>query len=313
MKVLFIASGNSSQGISPIVKNQAESLQKAGVEVNLFPVTGKGFFGYLRNIFSLKKHLSVNNYDIIHAHYGLSAITATLATKKRLVVSLMGSDVKEGGWLLFIIRFFMHKWWGATIVKSAEMAKIIGNKRSYIIPNGVDIGVFEPLDNLIAKEKLKLEKDLKYILFASNPDRHEKNYKLAISAFEYIGDKRLQLLHLHEIPHKSVPLYINASDVILLTSLWEGSPNVIKEAMACCKPVVATDVGDVRWLFGDTEGCFITSYKPEDVAEKIKMALEFSEKVGRTKGRKRIIKLGLDSETIAKRIISVYKRVLQKD
>jgi glycosyltransferase involved in cell wall biosynthesis len=106
-------------------------------------------------------------------------------------------------------------------------------------------------------------------------------------------------------------LYYNAVDVILLTSLHEGSPNVVKEAMACNCPVVSTDVGDVRWLFGDTPGYFITSFDYKDVVEKIKLAINFREKYYQTKGRERIIDLGLDSGTVAGRIIDVYRQVLK--
>jgi teichuronic acid biosynthesis glycosyltransferase TuaC len=93
--------------------------------------------------------------------------------------------------------------------------------------------------------------------------------------------------------------------VVLLTSLWEGSPNVIKEAMACNTPIVSTDVGDVKEIIGKTEGCFITSFDPEDVSDKIKKALEFGK---RTTGREDI--KHLESGVVAKRIIAIYKNVL---
>ena len=80
--------------------------------------------------------------------------------------------------------------------------------------------------------------------------------------------------------------------------------------MACDLPVVSTRVGDVEWLFGDEPGHFIAEHDPDDVADKIKLALEFSEKYGRTNGRQRIIELGLDSDSIAKRIIEVYEEVI---
>jgi glycosyltransferase involved in cell wall biosynthesis len=91
----------------------------------------------------------------------------------------------------------------------------------------------------------------------------------------------------------------------------EGSPNVVKEAMACNCPVVATDVGDVGWLFEDEPGYFLTEFEAGDLAQKIRMALSFAEQKGRTRGRERIRKLGLDSQSVARRIVSVYKRVLK--
>ena len=103
---------------------------------------------------------------------------------------------------------------------------------------------------------------------------------------------------------------MNASDIVVLTSLREGSPNVIKEAMACNCPVVATDVGDIAWLFGNEPGHFLSGFDPQDVATKLNMALEFSEEYGRTSGRNRIIELGLDSESVARRIVGVYEEAM---
>ena len=91
----------------------------------------------------------------------------------------------------------------------------------------------------------------------------------------------------------------------MLTSLWEGSPNVIKEAMACNIPIVSTDVGDVREVIGNTEGCYITSFEPEYIAEKIELALQFGK---RTDGRENI--KHLESSLIARKIIDLYKKIV---
>jgi len=108
-------------------------------------------------------------------------------------------------------------------------------------------------------------------------------------------------------PQEEVNLFYNAADVLLLTSFHEGSPNVIKEAMACNCPIVSTDVGDVRDIIENTEGCYITTFQPEDIADKIKRALEYGQ---RTKGRENI--KHLDINTVAQRIIKVYKTVLNR-
>jgi glycosyltransferase involved in cell wall biosynthesis len=101
---------------------------------------------------------------------------------------------------------------------------------------------------------------------------------------------------------------MNAADVVILTSLWEGSPNVIKEAMACNRPIVSTDVGDVRWIFGDTPGCYVTSNDAVDVAEKIQSALDFSKDQHVTKGRDRLLKLGLNADHVAVKILKFYQK-----
>jgi len=156
-----------------------------------------------------------------------------------------------------------------------------------------------------------MKKEKKYILFSSVFSNKIKNYHLAKKAVKYIPNA--ELVELKGYSKKEVSLLMNACDLLLITSFHESGPLVVKEAMACNCPIVSTDVGDVRWIFGDTAGCYITSYEIGNVENKIKMALEFANKHGKTQGRKRIIELCLDSDTIAKQIINVYKSVLEKD
>ena len=94
MKVLFIASGNSENfEISPFIKVQGQSLLKVGVEIDYFPIKGRGILGYLRAGFDLRNYLKTNQCDLIHAHYSLSGWTAILGARKiPVVLSLMGSD-----------------------------------------------------------------------------------------------------------------------------------------------------------------------------------------------------------------------------
>ncbi len=308
MKILFVCSGNNKFGISPIVKNQGESLKENGIHLDYFTITGKGIKGYFKNIFYLKKYIKKNSYNIIHAHYLLSAIVASLAGAKPLVVSLMGSDVKSSLFFRFIIRFFHSFFWSITIVKSKEMKYSLRIKGVKVVPNGVDFNKFKPIDKKEAVKERGWDLSQKHVLFAANPIRTVKNFKLAKKAVDLLVDKKIELHYLENIPNNKVPYYYNASDVVLLTSLWEGSPNVIKEAMASNIPIVSTDVGDVREIIGETQGSYICSFDPTDVAEKIDLAFQF---LGKTKGRKRIKELGLDDRIIANKLIEIYKTLIK--
>jgi teichuronic acid biosynthesis glycosyltransferase TuaC len=313
MKVLFVSSGNSAFGISPITKNQGNSLNSCGAEIFYFPIFGKGLINYIKNCFLLKQHLSINNYDIIHAHYSMSGFVAALAFAKPLVVSLMGSDVQNDYLSKLFIKIFHKLSWKYTIVKSARMYSRLGLTNTSVIPNGVNTETFNSMDKRVCQKQLGWNYNKKHILFAANPSRPEKNYALAKQAFSILNKGNIELHSLINVSPEQMPLWMNSADVVLLVSLWEGSPNVIKEAMACNRPIVSTDVGDLGWLLGGTPGCYIVSFNPEGVAAKLKIALEFSEKKGQTKGRDQLIELGLDSETIAKRIIIVYESVLGKN
>jgi glycosyltransferase involved in cell wall biosynthesis len=104
-------------------------------------------------------------------------------------------------------------------------------------------------------------------------------------------------------------LLLNACDLALITSYNEGSNQFLKEAMACNRPIISTNVGDAERIFGNIEGCYLTSLNVEDVITNILKALEFGQRYGKTDGRQRIIELGLDSESIAKRVVAVYNKV----
>lgn len=306
MKILFFCSGNN--GISPIIQAQALSLGQNGADVDIVPLIGKGFWGYLKFIGELKRQIIFLKPDIIHAHYSFCGIIASLSTRKPVICSLMGSDIIAAGYFQIIIKLFSLFFWQSTIVKSEEMRSRIGIKQCKVIPNGVDISIFQSL----SKEKCRLElgwnQDSKIALFVGNPDRKEKNHALAKRAVELLGSEKYELKIANNISHDYINAFINAADVLVLPSLWEGSPNIVKEAMACNIPVVSTDVGDVKWLFGDFKGYYISAFNPLEFSEMVKQAADF----GITKGRDRIIELGLDSNAVAQKLISIYTKYLPK-
>ena len=225
---------------------------------------------------------------------------------QHVVVSLMGSDTKSGLIHKNVIRIFSILKWKEVIVKSESMKRNIRIRSARIIPNGIDMGKIKPKNEKADKTSSD------FILFASDPLRYAKNYPLAEKAISLLNTNFTQLKVVHSIDHEEIIREINSSSLLLLTSRWEGSPNIVKEAMACNMPVVSTNVGDVEWLFGNEPGHFLTNFEPQDVAEKIQMALKFSKEKGRTNGRQRIIELGLDSETAARNLTGIYKDVLKR-
>jgi teichuronic acid biosynthesis glycosyltransferase TuaC len=307
MKVLFISSGNSKLGISPIIKNQGESLRKAGVDVSYYLIKGKGFRGYLKSIKPLKNFIKQNKVDIVHAHYSMSAFVGSLAGVKPLVVSLMGSDVQGGYLSKLLIKIFYKLSWKTAIVKSVRMYNHLDIKKVFIIPNGVDTEVFNSMDKRDCQKQLGWDYDKKHILFAANPSRPEKNYALAKEAFSILNNENIEFHSLIDVLPKHMPLWMNSADVVFLSSLREGSPNVIKEAMACNRPIVSTDVGDIKEVIENTKGCYLTSFDPRDIADKINMSISFGKETNGIENIKH-----LESSVVAKKIINIYIKVLEK-
>lgn len=306
MKVLFVSSGRGGD-VGNVVRNQGDALVKTGINIKYF-VIKPGLSGYLLSIFKIRNLFRQGKYDIVHAHYGLSGFIAAMAGCSPLIVSLMGSDIYYSRIGRVFARFFYKFCWQATIVKSQEMRVVAGMRKSYIIPNGVDMERFVPMRQSDARKHLDLSIEKKLVLFIANPLRQEKNITLAEKAVEALGPD-VELKCIYNVPNSEIPYYLNASDVLLLTSKWEGSVNVIKEAMACNCPVVATNVGDTEWLLGYVPGHFISGFDLYDLLGKLTLALEFAKQYQKTNGRVRIQQLGLDSTTVSQQIIQIYKQL----
>jgi glycosyltransferase involved in cell wall biosynthesis len=319
MRVLFVCSGNNKDfDIIPFIKDQGESLKNEGVEVDYYPIVGKGLMGYVKAGFKLRQFVQKKQYDLVHAHFTYCGWSALIGAGRKIpvVLSLMGTDAngeykgknkvvlksKLSSLLTWLIQPFVS----AIISKSSNISESVYRKaQSFIIPNGVDLQTFKPLlpdacnGHLVAKGKKKA-------LFLGSRTKTGKNFPLAQAAVLLPEMEHVELIAPYPVSHEDIPWYLNEADVLLFPSFMEGSPNVIKEAMACNCPIVSTDVGDVKWVLGNTPGCYIASFDAKDFASKINLALQ----VTRTNGRQRIIDLGLDMNTVAKRIVDVYKKVL---
>jgi len=304
--VAGVTDGSDSQPLKHGAR-QGASLSLTGHEIDYYYISGRGIYGYLKNIPALRRYIKAGNYDLVHAHYSLTAIAASLAGRHRMVVSLMGSDVLGNSFMLPLLRLFCRYRWSRTIVKTEMMKSRIGNRNVIVLPNGVDTGKFRPLNREVARRHLGLP-DKKIVLFPADPDRPEKNFTLASESFSRMKRDDAMLLPVHHADHGMMPWYYNAADVLLLTSTWEGSVNTVKEAMACNLAVVSTDVGDVRINTQGLQGYYITSYDPDDIAGKLSMALD--QKI-ETEGRERILELGLDAATVNSRMSEIYRTVIR--
>lgn len=297
---------------------QAEGLIKRGVELDYFTIKGNGFPAYLKTIPSLKRYLkNSKKYDIIHAHYGLCGLTVTFAAKnEKTIISFMGSELIGDPFpvnffqnaLLRLINNHCIRKFDGIIVKSERMSKALKTKPHDVIANGVSLDDFFPMDKNEARKMIGYTSKKKLIIFISDPpDRPEKNFALLDAAVKFLNDEEIEVKCLCSQTKEVLNFYYSAADLLVLTSLHEGSPNVIKEAMACNCPIVSTDVGDVKKNINGVAGCFVTSFEVADVASKIKTAINF----GKTNGREKLIELGLDSDSTSAKVIAVYKKILK--
>ena len=335
MKVLFVSSGNKAVGkCSSFVQSQYDSLVAEGLDMQLYPVVGHGAKSFLKHLRALRRTIKTWRPDVVHAHYSTFGILVSLSMiglrhKPKTVVSILGSFPSHSiKWRY--VRFFVNHIWDKTITKSIRTAEQLGFDLP-VIPNGVNTNIFHPMDQKEAREKLQITTNQSpIIIWCSNPERPEKNWPLAQRAVEILKSQitnhksPITLLPVFNKTPQEVATYMNAADVMLLTSMSEGSPNVIKEALACNCPIVTTDVGDVHERLDGVEGCYVI---PADgtptygnqgagewfekdavqLAECLAKAIAFGK---RTKGYERIMDDKLEVAQTADKIIEVYKSLI---
>ncbi|EMS30873.1 glycosyl transferase [Mariniradius saccharolyticus AK6] len=323
MKILFVSSGNRKQGLNPIIRLQAESLEKVGVEIEHFLIFGSGFLGYLKNVFKLRTLLKTHPVHLIHAHFGFSCVVAQLAKGKiPLVVTLMGTDIlghkNEDGSIslrnklvLWINHYFANHVYEKAIVMNQIMKDILSKRKNptYILSNGVDTSLFYEVPKSEALQFLDWDPDVHHFVFISNPARPEKNFPLAEEAVKLLQERgyRVQLHAVFQEKSENLKYYYSAATALVLTSFHEGSPNVVKEAFCCNCPIVSTPVGDVSITTAGIEGCFIGPYDSVGFSAQLEKAIAFSTASGRIKGRQRIDEMGFDSQIVANRIKRIYE------
>jgi glycosyltransferase involved in cell wall biosynthesis len=304
---------------------QIQSIRELGIATEVVDMRGIPKLKYLQVLPRLRR--AVPQVDVIHAHFGYCGWLAVLANifqrrKTPIVMSFMGDDLlgtpyNDAGELTWTSRWEvrwnqrMARLYQRVIVKSPEMAGVLPGIACQVVPNGVDIQAFRPMDRAQACRDLGLKVEGLKVLFPGNPDNPRKAYPLAKEAVAIAQTrlhKPIEILVLKGVEPQQVPVYMNACDAMLMTSFVEGSPNVVKEAMATNLPVLGVPVGDVHALLEGVEHCWRCSRDPKELGDSLAEALAAPR---RTNGREVILQRGLDLESVARRIESIYHQAIQ--
>ena len=298
--------------IMPFITEQAEAIRYVGKhDVDYFTIKGKGLLAYFSNSFALKKKIREFTPDVVHAHYGLSGITAVLQHRVPVVVTFHNGETLSIVTNLlssFFSLFAKHTIYVAQHIYDLSYFK---HKSNYtILPCGISLEECVITDKSYSREKMKLSKDKKYILFGGAFSNLRKNYPLLQKAIQLLDRNDIEVLEMNGLSRSEITQLMCACDVFALPSKSEGSPQALKEAMACNCPIVATNVADIKHLLGNLDGHYLCSFDPDDVAAKLTQAFAFK---GRTDGRKRIVELGLDNENVAEKVIRIYQSIINKN
>ena len=304
MKILIVASFNKGF-FAPFILEQSEALEKMGQTVHFFGIQGHGMWGYVKNYKCLMHTIQDYKPDVIHAHYGLSGLLAVLQRGVPVVTTFHGSDINNRKVLPFSkIAMRLSAFTIFVSQKNVDIAR--PTKKFALLPCGVNTDNFRMLSKHNARLQLHLDATKTYVLFAGSFSNRVKNPELAQKAIALLNN--VELIELKGYSREEVNYLMHAVDAALMTSHTEGSPQFIKEVMACGCPLVSVDVGDVKEITAGVDGCYLVSRDPKQIAEKLQLAIDFKE---RTQGRQRIVELGLENQKVAEKIVAIYTNVVK--
>ncbi len=321
---------------APFVTEQGEAVRALGNEVGFYLVNGS----YFKQFFALRKKIKEWKPDLIHAHYGLTGIVAEMQNMVPVVTTFHNGETHK--WYVNL----MCSLWSLRAKHVIYVAQHIYDKvyfkaKNYsIIPCGISLEDCFLIDKAEARKELGWEQDKKYILFGGAFYNLRKNYPLLREAVERVKSEKgkaknvewtkieggeqlgdVACMEMWKRTRRECILMMNAADVFALPTKNEGSPQALKEAMACNCPVIATDITDIKYMLGDIPGHYVLANKrgthadwigdensAEELAGLLKKALALE---GRTRGRERLVEISYTNDLIAKKLVGIYEDIIR--
>ncbi len=326
MRVLVVTSIYLS-GHGNFVAEQVRSLRAAKIDVDvLFFDPRRSRLYYAWSLPRIFRSIASGRYDIVHTHhtYTMLIVEAARRLARSKVPVVLTNHESEALDITGRVRtwhptsLLRHSLWlkrcaaryaDFVVFVSRRLAEIISVDRPQdIIPCGVDMAKFRPLDQRVCRRLLGLPVEDPVVFFPPHPRNMRKRFELARQAYGFVQrmHPRALLLTGGSIDADAMPIYYNAADVMVQTSYCEASPTVVKEALACEVPVVSTDVGDTAEVVAGVSYCWICSEDPREISDRI------LDSVGRRAvgGRDHLLRKGLSLEQVAGKLIRTYELVL---
>jgi glycosyltransferase involved in cell wall biosynthesis len=289
--------------LGPFVRDQVEALRRrSDIEVELFAFK-PGPRALVRAAIDLRRRFKGRRFDVVHAHFGLTAWPALLARLGPVVVTLHGNDllVRRS----YVVTRAALPFCALTSAVSHEFSTHIpgaGSKRRVaILPVGIDVEHFRPIPRAHARERLGLDPDGRYVLFPHDPSRPLKRFDRAKQA---AGD--VELLTLGGVAHEEVPYWINAANAVLVPSETEAFGLSAIEAIACGVPVLATPVGIHPVALEGVEGTYCAPFEVGAWRRALEPHLAASDP--RVDGRSRAELFSADA--MASRVVTAWRELV---
>jgi teichuronic acid biosynthesis glycosyltransferase TuaC len=316
MRILAVIPGTGEDADFIFARRQVESLVNLGLDIQVFYLKSRTEPRVvLREYLRLKKTISECAPDLVHAHFGtVTSFVCACATLRPLAITFRGSDLNAErgiGFLRVRIGLLLSQLSAlrasAIFCTSEKLRDQLWWRRgkAVVIPSGINLSLFDPMEKKHARKLLGWQEDKKTVLFNAGRNPVVKGQRLAREAVSMaereIGP--IQFVELNgDISPEKIPIYLNASDCLVLASESEGSPNILKEALACNLPVASVDVGDARErLMGVVPSCVV----PRNARSLSQAICEIIRVGGRSNGRDMI--QDCEQEEIAKKLWTHYR------
>jgi len=316
LRILSVIPGDSTGASMIFVKRQVASLRALGIDNHKFYLSSRTHpVRIFQEFRRLRAEIGTVRPDIVHAHYGtITALLCALVAPVPLVITYRGSDLNPSpqvgrvrtmaGKLISQLAALRAR---QIICVTTQLKERLWWRRDRVtvLPTGVDMTEFYPRDRLACRAQLGWGATERVVVFNAGRNPRVKRLDLAQAAVDAAriatGDIRFVAMA-GATPPELVPVMFSAADCLLLTSDHEGSPNVVKEALACNLPVVAVDVGDVRERLA---GVFPSAIAARDVADIASRLADILMNQERSNGREMVA--GLSHNSVAARLLSIYR------
>ena len=319
MKVLMVIPPSKGRYAMIFAKRQITSLKQAGIDLQIFYLSSTTSLTQLvRDRVRIQKQINVFNPDLIHAHYGsMTSFFCSMLSGVPIIISFRGSDLNGSKSIRGLLAVSLSQVSALRCSNIICVSKLLKEKlwwrkhRVSVIPDGVDASIFKPIGKDYCRTALGWGKDEQIVVFNNGSRGRVKRLDIARAAvneaLKKIKDIRLVILD-GEIDPDSIPIILNASDCLLVTSDSEGSPNIVKESLSCNLPVVSVEVGDVpEWLEKVSPSGLVSRF-PDEIGDALVNILRMNK---RSNGRDIILE-HISLDIVAKQIINIYARMQGK-
>lgn len=275
MRVLVV-SNMKADAFSPhrgqFVRDQVAAIKEIGhpglsVELYEYPPGN-----HLAAALKTRRMFAGKSFDVLHSHFGLTAVNALNISANKRVVTLHGRDLRHRKTRPFTVAGLHTQ--DLIGLASGDLLSWLPSSfrdKAVPLPMGVDLSRCFQTTKSAARSHLKLPQDEKFLLFPYDQDRAVKRFDRAEALADATSTK---LIALGSTPPSEMAWWFNAADAVVIPSMHEGFGLAAVEAIACGATVLATPTGAHVDTVGVANECLCAEWNLEVWSSFIRQELD---------------------------------------